>query len=286
MPVMDDLPGSAADRAAAIEDLKRQMSTGRITAQEFADRSRALEQAAAPPVSYGRAPVSAVPADEPIGNLAARGLGGLGRLGGRTVVRLVVWGLGLLLVGGIGWSTSLLGALSDVDLPDVLGSGSTGPSGPASDDTSPATPVRDVPRLHTTGGLERLRAALADDQGRTRYLTAVVYPAYASVEVPVRGRPDRSQRLFYDGAFGRPGTPTPRRPGSRSADLADVDVTALVRAVRRAPARLGVSDPTMTYVVLDERDGVAAMSVYVGDAGGTGYWSRRLDGRTLRTYRP
>ncbi|MCW2831822.1 MAG: hypothetical protein JWP31_2514 [Aeromicrobium sp.] len=293
MPDMDATPASDADRRAAVDDLTQLLSDGRITTEDFANRSRAVSQAttlaeltsavAPAPVSYGSVPRGPDPVVAPVRSEIGRILTGqpLAELMTRIVtaanLRLLA-GLALFLViaGGLALSTSLFGLSSDVEPP----SSSPVPTLFPSD-----SPGRD-PRLLTTGGLTRLRAALRADQGSTRYVGGVIYPGYASIELPVKGDPDVSRRAYFNGALAISPSTTPRADGSRSADLRDLDARALAKAVRRAPRVLGVTNPTATYVVLDERDGGPAMTIYLTDrARRTGYWTMRLDGRTVRTYR-
>ena len=287
---MEGVPATDDDRRGAFDELKELLSSGRIDAAEFATRSSkvadaaTLSELAALVTDNGRAPIPAVAPKESFGTVVGDALTSpqLGRTVGRfaTVVgmrRVILWALGLAVAGGAAFATSLFDTATD--------SSSTGPSIPGI--TRPtATAAAAHPQLLTRNGLVKLRDDMRAKLGSTRYLSAVIYPDYATIEVPISGDPDHSQRWYYNGSFPYNPTASPRRPGSKSADLRDVRVTALTRAIRRAPAQLNVRDADRTYLIFDNRSGRSVMSVYVTNASNdTGYWTMRLNGATVTKYK-
>jgi len=286
---MEGVPATDDDRRGAFDELKELLSSGRIDAAEFATRlskvsdATTLSELAALVTDNGRAPATAAAPKESFGTVVGDALTSpqLVRTVGRfaTVVsmrRVIIWAVGLVIAGGAALATSAL---------DGGDNASPGPSTPGATQPSAAAPAAH-PELLTRDGFVQLRDDMRATIGSTRYLSAVIYPGYATIEVPVPGDPDHSQRWYYNGSFPYNPTASPRRPGSKAADLADVRVTALTRAIRRAPARLNVRDADRTYLIFDNRSRKNVMSVYVTNAANdTGYWTMRLDGATVTTYK-
>lgn len=286
---MEAVPATDDDRRGAFDELKALLSSGRIDAAEFATRSSkiadatTLSELAALVTDHGRVPVTPGPAKQSFGTVVGDAITSpeLGRSLGRFAMafsmrRVILWGLGLAVAGGAAFATSRFETAADGP-PDL-------PESPGATGTTVAAPAR--PELLTRDGFVKLRTDMQDKIGSTRYLSAVIYPDYATIEVPITGDPDHSQRWFYNGSF--PGNPieTPRRPGAKSADLADVRVMAMVSAIQRAPAQLNVRDADRTYLIFDNRSGRSAMSVYViNPSNDTGYWTMDLKGKTVMKYK-
>ncbi|KRC66215.1 hypothetical protein ASE12_16500 [Aeromicrobium sp. Root236] len=286
---MEGVPATDDDRRGAFDDLKELLSSGRIDAAEFATRSSKISSAttlselAALVTDHGRAPATASAPKESFGTVVGDALTSpqVGRTVGRFATaigmrRVILWALALAVTGGAALATQFFD--------NTGGDPSTGAGIPGL--TQPTATAAPHPELLTRTGFARLRDDMRAKIGSTHYLSAVIYPDYATIEVPVSGDPDHSQRWYYNGSFPYNPTPSPRRPGSKSADLGDVRVTALAKAIRLAPAQLNVPDPDRTYVIFDSRSGRSVMSVYVTNpSNDTGYWTMRLDGRTVTKYK-
>ena len=286
---MEAVPATDDDRRGAFDELKALLSSGRIDAAEFATRSSriadaaTLSELAALVTDHGRVPASASPAKESFGTVVGDALTSseLGRSLGRfatafSVRRVIFWALGLAVAGGAAFATSLLDTASD--------GSSHPPASPGATQTTVDAPAH--PQLLTRDGFVKLRDDMREKIGSTRYLSAVIYPDYATIEVPITGDPDHARRWYYNGSFPYNPIESPRRPGTKTADLADVRVTALVSAILRAPAQLNVRDADRTYLIFDNRSGRSAMSVYViNPSNDTGYWTMDLKGRTVVKYK-
>lgn len=290
---MDAVPATDADRRGAFDELKELLSSGRIDAAEFATRSSkiadatTLSELAALVTAGGRAPATSAPAKQSFGTVVGDAISspGVGRSVGRfaTVVglrRLIVWLVGLALAGGSAFAIPRF--VSDDD-------GSSNP--PSSPGASPGATQQTAtapahPELLTSDGFTKLRDDMRAKIGNTRYLSAVIYPDYATIEVPVAGDPDHSQRWYYNGSFPYNPIESPRRAGSKGADLRSVKVDVLARAIRRAPEQLNVRDADRTYLIFDNRSGLNVMSIYVmSPSNKTGYWTMKLNGSTITKYK-
>ncbi|KQV75571.1 hypothetical protein ASC61_11455 [Aeromicrobium sp. Root344] len=287
---MEGVPATDEDRRGAFDELKGLLSSGRIDAAEFATRSSkvagatTLSELAALVTDHGRAPAAAPASKESFGTVVGDALTSprLGRTVGRFAAgselrRVLLWAL---VIGGLALGAAFATSLFD----STTDSSPTGPAIPGI--TRPTATAAPHPDLLTRNGFVKLRDDMRAKLGSTRYLSAVIYPDYATIEVPISGDPDHSQRWYYNGSFPYNPTASPRRPGSKSSDLRDVRVTALTSAIRRAPAQLNVRDADRTYLIFDSRSGRAVMSVYVTNASNdTGYWTMRLTGATVTEYR-
>jgi len=289
---MEAVPATDADRRGAFDELKELLSSGRIDAAEFATRSSkiadatTLSELAALVTAGGRAPSASAPAKQSFGTVVGDAITSpeLGRSVGRfaTVVglrRVVLWLLGLALAGGTAFAAWF-----------GLGVGESSDS-PTTPEVSPGVTQRTVtapahPELLTSAGFTKLRDDMRAKIGNTRYISAVIYPDYATIEVPVAGDPDHSQRWYYNGTFPYNPIESPRRAGSKDADLRSVKVEALARAIQRAPEQLDVRDADRTYLIFDNRSGLNVMSVYVmSPSNKTGYWTMKLNGTTITKYK-
>ena len=286
---MEAVPATDDDRRGAFDELKELLSSGRIDAAEFATRSSKISDAttlselAALVTVKGTAPVAPSPAKPsygsvPGGTTTGHPVRSLGRFSMTISWRwLIVWVLGLAVAGAAAFATSWF---------DVSG-GSNPPSPQGPPGVTQATTVPPAkPQLLTRNGFAKLRTDMQAKLGSTRYLSAVVYPDYATIEVPITGDPGHSRRWYYNGTFPYNPIESPRRPGSKSVDLRDVNVPALARAIKLAPGQLNVRAVDQTYLIFDSRSGRSVMSVYVTDTSNrSGYWTMRLDGKTITTYK-
>jgi hypothetical protein len=285
---MEGVPATDEDRRGAFDELKALLSSGRIDAAEFATRSSkvadatTLSELAALVTDHGRAPVTPSPSNQSFGSVVGDAISSpeFGRSLGRfatvfSMRRVIFWVLGLAAAGGAAYATSWFDS--------GTGSPSSPPGTPGVTQTTVAAPAH--PELLTHNGFVKLRHDMSDKLGSTRYLSAVIYPDYATIEVPITGDPEHSKRWYYNGSFPYNPIESPRGAGSRPADLADVRVQALDNAIRRAPAQLNVRDADRTYLIFDTRSGRSVMSVYVtSPSNDTGYWTMQLNGRTVAKY--
>ncbi len=294
---MDAVPATDADRRGAYDELKELLSSGRIDAAEFATRSSkiadaaTLSELAALVTDHGRAPATSAPAEQSFGTVVGDAITSpeLGRSVGRfaTVVGLrkaLFWLVGLALAGAGAFATSLFvsedGGSSSNPPANPQATPGASPGGTQQTATAPADP-----QLLTSDGFTKLREDMRAKIGSTRYISAVIYPDYATIEVPVPGDPDHSQRWYYNGSFPNNPIESPRKAGSKDADLRSVKVEALARAIQRAPAELDVPDADRTYLIFDNRSGLNVMSVYVmSPSNKVGYWTMKLNGSTIKRY--
>jgi hypothetical protein len=285
---MEAVPATDDDRRGAFDELKDLLASGRIDSAEFATRSSkiadatTLSELAALTTDHGRVPAGHAPAKQSFGTVVGEAVTSpqFTRSVGRFAVvfglrRAIFWVIGLAIAGGAAYATSW------------FGTGSGDPSSPSAPGVTQATMTAPAdPELLTRAGFARFRSDLRAKLGGTRYISAVIYPDYATIEVPITGDPDHSRRWYYNGSFPSNPIENARRPGSRSADLRNVDVTALARAIRRAPAQLNVDGADRYYVIFDSRGGRNVMSVYVTNpSNDTGYWTMKLDGTTITKYK-
>ncbi|MDX6233399.1 MAG: hypothetical protein QOH68_2418 [Nocardioidaceae bacterium] len=290
---MDAVPATDADRRGAFDELKELLSSGRIDAAEFATRSSkiadatTLSELAALVTAGGRAPVTSAPAKQSFGTVVGDAITspGVGRSVGRFATvfglrRLIVWLVGLALAGGSAFA-----------IPQFVSNDDGSPNPPSGPGASPGATQQTAtapthPELLTSDGFTKLRNDMRAKIGNTRYLSAVIYPDYATIEVPVAGDPDHSQRWYYNGSFPYNPIESPRKAGSKGADLRSVKVDALARAIQRAPEQLNVRDADRTYLIFDSRSSLNVMSVYVmSPSNKTGYWTMKLNGSTITKYK-
>jgi hypothetical protein len=293
---MEAVPATDADRRGAFDELKELLSSGRIDAAEFATRSSkiagatTLSELAALVTAGGRAPAASAPPKQSFGTVVGDAIASpeLGRSVGRfaTVIglrRLIFWVVGLAFAGAAAFATTLFGAGNEPSNPQASPGATRGATPGATQQT--ATPAAH-PELLTSAGFTKLRDDMRAKIGSSRYLSAVIYPDYATIEVPVEGDPDHSQRWYYNGDFPYNPIESPRKAGSKDADLRSVKVEALVSAIKRAPEQLNVRDADRTYLIFDNRSGRNVMSVYVlSPSNDTGYWTMKLDGTTITKYK-
>ena len=125
-----------------------------------------------------------------------------------------------------------------------------------------------------------LVADLEDGIGSTELFQAVLYPTYASLDVPVDERTQRKQSYYWDGDLDEPGSKgTSDDP---RFDLAGIDHAVVVGLVDQVRER--VEDPTSWYAIVrapDEDDG-AVFQVYASNEyGESAYVSATADGTVV-----
>lgn len=256
------------DRNAAIRTVEAAFAAGRIVE---ADRDKRIEElrrartlldvqmvvhdlqpAAAPaPASVSVAPTYATPEDRPAD--------ASGRISTRVLVLplVVVLVVAAALIGGI---VGLVGVLGDSDaIPAVA------------DEEGRA----DV--LSATGYADLLDA-VREQTGGTVAFEAVLYPAYAVVELPVDTTTNREEYWYWDGR-------DLSRNDSKSTstwprvDLASVDPDVIVALVGQV--QQNVEDPTSYYAIVraPDDDRAVVWAYATNEYGETAYLGARRDGR-------
>jgi len=135
-----------------------------------------------------------------------------------------------------------------------------------------------VTNLHTAAGWKDLVKAIQDESGSTSVYDLVVYPTYASVGLD--GGKSIERRLYRDGAWQdsfNVRTPIVGSP----IDLREVDPQLIERLPDDAAQRLGVEDPTGTYLIVNAIVSDPKIMVYVQSDGGSQYQSYSLSGVPL-----
>ena len=138
--------------------------------------------------------------------------------------------------------------------------------------------------VHSAPGLQDLVLAAKHETGSTQAHRAVLYPAYAVLDLPVHGRPDRTRSYYWNGELrALDHLAVPQGP---AFDLRDVEP----RLVRKAllAARALVEGPVAAYVVVrsPDEDGAFLWGYASDDAGRSGYVSFDTDGRVVRRVPP
>lgn len=112
-------------------------------------------------------------------------------------------------------------------------------------------------------GYQDLLAAISDETGGTQAFSAVLYPTYAVVELPVDPDTQRSNRFYWNGELDSQesfGTSTEQR-----YDLSELDPAVMVRLLKKVRAL--VESPTSWYAVVSAPDDEGAvLSVYASNA--------------------
>jgi hypothetical protein len=112
-------------------------------------------------------------------------------------------------------------------------------------------------------GYADLLGAIRDRTGETVAFTAVLYPTYAVVELPVDGTSQRSNRFYWSGDLESQesfGTSTDQR-----YDLDEVDPTVMVSLLKKVRSR--IEAPTSWYAVINApREDGSVISAYASNA--------------------
>ena len=142
--------------------------------------------------------------------------------------------------------------------------------------------------LLTPTGARAMIKALRPVIGGSKVVRMVVYPTYASVDAPVKGKKGVYDRFFYrEGVASRQGPGGTIDANMSVMDLSTFNWNVLPGLVRRANKELGVAKPTARYLIVNPGfafDGSqTALMVYVSDEySRTGYLAADRAGRVLR----
>jgi hypothetical protein len=129
--------------------------------------------------------------------------------------------------------------------------------------------------LHTASGWAALVAAIKEESGSTSIYDLVVYPTYASVGLD--GGKTVRRRLYRDGAWQESfdvRTPIVGNP----VDLRAIDPAVVAKLPSETAQRLGVQNPTGTYIIVNALASDPKIMVYVQVDGGSQYQAYSLDG--------
>ena len=151
-------------------------------------------------------------------------------------------------------------------------------------DALPVEPPGVAPDVHSARGLADLVAAVREESGSTRVHRAVIYPTYASLELPVPGRDGVARSFYWDGTLRGNESITPA--SGPAFDLAAVD-PKLARRALAAAGRL-VDEPVTSYLILKapDDDGATVWGYASDDAGRSGYVSFDRRGQVVRRVPP
>ena len=141
--------------------------------------------------------------------------------------------------------------------------------------SGPHAPQPSATSLHTAVGWSALVAAIKDESGTTSIYDLVVYPTYASVGLD--GGKTINRRLYRDGAWQdsfKVQTPIVGSP----VDLRKIDPKVISRLPAETSQRLGVENPTGTYLIVNALVSDPKIMVYVQADGGSQYQAYSLDG--------
>ncbi|WP_035793031.1 serine/threonine-protein kinase [Kitasatospora mediocidica] len=169
--------------------------------------------------------------------------------------------------------------------PGTAASGGAQAAPPASAGAAATPAPKD---LLTPDGMRATVAAISPLMTNGRVVELVVYPGYASAEVPTAADP-----LHYDQVDYRDGAVTHSPGGSvdtgenTTVDLRGYDWDLLPSLLQKAQATLNVANPTSRYVIVgpDILDGTPSISVYLSDAyDGSGYLETDTKGNVKRSH--
>lgn len=139
--------------------------------------------------------------------------------------------------------------------------------------------------LHTPAGFAALLAATRARFGTTMVADATIYPDYAVVTMPAPGAPTRAQSFLYRGGFGEPSNAGTRPASDPLVDLGAVQVDPVLGLLAGAGETLAVPDPTSRYLIVGQRGGSPAVSVYASNEfGESGYVQAGLDGTVMAVH--
>lgn len=149
----------------------------------------------------------------------------------------------------------------------------------------PGVEETEPPQLFTRQDFNAMLDALREETGSTEVFNAVIYPEYASLDVPAEATGKRAYSYFYNGELG---DPTKSSSTYQRFDLAQIDPAVMIRLVNKAKNTL-VEDPTSWYVIIQKPgppfDTGGWFSAYASnDFRESGYLLADLDGKILRTY--
>ncbi|MEU5695047.1 protein kinase [Actinosynnema sp. NPDC020468] len=158
-------------------------------------------------------------------------------------------------------------------------------TGPTTGPTTTAVPVAKGDLL-TPDGARAAVAGLSQVMGGSKVSELILWPERATATAPTAAVAHGFDNFEYKG-----GKATRQGPDGVDADRAVLDLNevnwdALPALFERATKDLGVSKPTLRYVIVDTGiiDGVAAVKVYLTDDYGGAYLQANLKGEVEKLY--
>jgi hypothetical protein len=151
----------------------------------------------------------------------------------------------------------------------------TSPSSQVAETRDASEPASGDASLYSADGWRAFVSAVRAESGTTEVYDAVVYPEYAAVALVSGDRAER--RVFRDGDFLESFRALTPATGNR-VDLAAITPEVIARLPELTADRLGVDDPTGTYMIINALPTDPRISVYVESEGGSQYRTYALDG--------
>ncbi|WP_454194242.1 DUF1707 SHOCT-like domain-containing protein [Nocardia sp. Marseille-Q1738] len=148
-----------------------------------------------------------------------------------------------------------------------------------------------VPDLTTGAGLAYFLAQYRAEFGDLTADEVTLYPKYVIVDRQTPGNAAETSDYRYNGDF-RTSTTSERKSGTRTFDLATVDVPAIARLLAGAPETVRLPDGVITHVVVEYAsystvDLGPVMDIYVkGEGSASGYVRVTLAGEPLAVHPP
>ncbi|MEV0588327.1 serine/threonine-protein kinase [Nonomuraea sp. NPDC050310] len=166
---------------------------------------------------------------------------------------------------------------------------------PDDDPTPEPSAERETPRqpadLITPEGIRAITAAVKQETGGTKVWELTIYPEYASVNIPVRGRPKAYDSLNYrDGAVTPGVLDGPWPYGGQTFDVTKIDWSVLPVLLKKADQTLKVKKPTSRYVIVKptwptfSTASRPTIMVYLSDKYGGGYLAADANGKVHTTH--
>jgi hypothetical protein len=282
-------PASGSDRNAALNALDAALKSGRIIQADHDMRveqiKSALTASEVQSVVRDLVPQSAAPVTAPVpavsygpgwsgasGTAAATDVAGMMKAANVKIPKiafLLPSIIGVLVIGG--FAAGIFAFVSDAVETVGGGSGITD-----SRTYAPGVEPDEGINVLSAGGYQDLLDAIRVESGSTDSFSAVLYPTYAVVELPVDATSQRSNRFYWNGELESQesfGTSTDQR-----YDLDEVDPAVLVTLLKKARSR--VEAPTSWYAVIGAptEDG-SVLSAYASNAySETAYILATVDG--------
>jgi hypothetical protein len=165
--------------------------------------------------------------------------------------------IGVVVIGSFAFG--IFAFVKDVDLGGVGGGG-----GGITDSRTYAPGVEPEVGINVLSaqGYTDLLDAIRDETGATESFSAVLYPTYAVVELPVDATSQRSNRFYWNGELESQesfGTSTDQR-----YDLDEVDPAVMIKLLKKVRSR--IESPTSWYAIIGpERDDGSVLSAYASN---------------------
>ncbi|WP_039803162.1 DUF1707 SHOCT-like domain-containing protein [Nocardia araoensis] len=149
----------------------------------------------------------------------------------------------------------------------------------------------DVPDMTTGAGLAYFLAEYRAEFGDMSADKVTMYPKYVSVDRQKPGSSAETGDYHYNGDF-RGSDTSERQRGTRSFDLAAIDVPAIAGLLAGAPQSVKTPDGVITHVIMDFQsngpiDLGPAIRIFVENKGGSsGYLTATFAGEPLAVFPP